>query len=328
MRSLDAVIMWVDGTDRIFQRQYNNYAGAASRQKRAHEGAGRHRDNGELKYCLRGIDHHAPWINRIHIVTAGQVPYDLDFDHPKLNLVIHSDIFPDLNVLPSFNSFAIDSCLHHIPGLSETFVRFSDDFLILNPIPEVELLGDSGEGRYYFGATVRQPDELTRDSTRYMRTLSFNRSVLQQAGLDGYRNPLHVPQLRSVETCRKIEERLAEQIGRTRAHRFRSDECLSMLYLYPHFAAAERGVALGDDGDYHHGDFINQTWSRARQALVGDSRKDWRATIQKAVADRVSFLNVNDHLGENPDPREASDYRSVLDHLFPVPASFEQQSQT
>lgn len=326
MGSIDAVVMWVDGTDAIFQRQYNNYARAASKKTRSHEGAGRHRDNGELKYCLRGIDRHAPWINRIHIVTAGQVPYDIDFDHPKLNLVIHSDIFPDLNVLPTFNSFAIDSCLHNIPELSETFVRFSDDFLILNPIPEVDLLGNSDEGRYYFGATVRHPNELAGESTHYMRTLSFNRSVLQQEGLDGYRNPLHVPQVRTIGGCRRLEERLGEYFRKTRAHRFRSDQCLSMLYLYPHYAAAERGIARGGDGEYHHGDFISQTWGKARQALVGDSRKDWRKTIGDAVSNKVSFLNVNDHLGENPDPREAGDYRRMLDELFPHPASFEKQT--
>jgi len=319
--------MWVDGKDSIFQRQYNNYAGAASKKKLAHEGTGRHRDNGELKYCLRGIDHNAPWINRIHIVTSGQVPYDLDFDHPKLNLVIHSDIFPDLNVLPTFNSFAIDSCLHNIPGLSEKFVRLSDDFLILNPISTVDLMGDSGAGRYYFGPVVRQPDELARDSTHYMRTLSFNRSILQKEALDGHRNPLHVPQVRDIGTCRSLEKRFEEHFARTRAHRFRSDQCLSMLYLYPHYVAAERDIAIGDNGDYHHGDFINQTWGKARQALVGDSRKDWRKTIGDAVVDKVYFLNVNDHLGENPDPSEATDYRRMLEGLFPIPASFEQQTQ-
>ena len=43
----------------------------------------------ELRYSLRSIDIHAPWIRHIYIVTNGQIPYWLDLDNPRISIVTH-----------------------------------------------------------------------------------------------------------------------------------------------------------------------------------------------------------------------------------------------
>ncbi len=53
-------------------------------------------------------------------------------DHPRVNVVDHRDILPP-EALPTFNSHAIESGLHKIPGLAEHFVYFNDDFLLARP---------------------------------------------------------------------------------------------------------------------------------------------------------------------------------------------------
>lgn len=93
----------------------------------------RFRDNGFLKYWFRGVEKFAPWVNKIHFVTCGQKPDWLDTSNPKLNLVSHKDIIPK-KYLPTFNSGVIERYIHRIPGLSDHFVYFNDDFYIIRPV--------------------------------------------------------------------------------------------------------------------------------------------------------------------------------------------------
>ena len=63
-------------------------------ETRAASGRARYADRGELRYSMRSLHLFAPWVRRIHLVTAGQVPDWLDADHPRVNLVDHRDLFP------------------------------------------------------------------------------------------------------------------------------------------------------------------------------------------------------------------------------------------
>ncbi|WP_412517728.1 hypothetical protein [Actinomadura madurae] len=61
-------------------------------------------------------------VRHIWLVTAGQVPGWLDVRVPGLTVVDHRDIFGGRGRLPTFNSHAIESQLHHIDGLAEHFL--------------------------------------------------------------------------------------------------------------------------------------------------------------------------------------------------------------
>lgn len=63
-------------------------------------------------------------------MTNGQIPYWLDLDCPFVTVITHSQIFPDLDHLPTFSSPAIEAHLHRIPGLSESFLYFNDDVFL------------------------------------------------------------------------------------------------------------------------------------------------------------------------------------------------------
>ena len=90
-----------------------------------------------LRYWFRGVEKFAPWVNKIHFVTCGQKPYWLNENHPKLNLVNHTDFIPS-QYLPTFNSNTIELNLHRLDKLSEHFVLFNDDVFWLQHInPEV-----------------------------------------------------------------------------------------------------------------------------------------------------------------------------------------------
>ena len=53
----------------------------------------RYNDWGTLKYSLRSVDKFAPWIRTIHLVTDGQIPYWLDLNNRRINIIAHKVCF-------------------------------------------------------------------------------------------------------------------------------------------------------------------------------------------------------------------------------------------
>ncbi|KAG8439446.1 hypothetical protein GDO86_005598 [Hymenochirus boettgeri] len=91
--------------------------------------ASRFEDNEELRYSLRSIEKHAPWVRHVFIVTNGQIPSWLNLDNPRITIITHQDIFLNTSHLPTFSSPAIESHIHRIPGLSQKFIYMNDDVM-------------------------------------------------------------------------------------------------------------------------------------------------------------------------------------------------------
>ncbi|XP_067284514.1 N-acetylglucosamine-1-phosphotransferase subunits alpha/beta isoform X1 [Pseudorasbora parva] len=91
--------------------------------------ASRFEDNEELRYSLRSIEKHAPWVRHIFIITNGQIPSWLNLDNPRVSVVTHQDIFHNQSHLPTFSSPAIETHIHQIPGLSQKFIYLNDDVM-------------------------------------------------------------------------------------------------------------------------------------------------------------------------------------------------------
>uniref|UniRef100_A0A667ZDA9 N-acetylglucosamine-1-phosphotransferase subunits alpha/beta n=1 Tax=Myripristis murdjan TaxID=586833 RepID=A0A667ZDA9_9TELE len=91
--------------------------------------ASRFEDNEELRYSLRSVERHAPWVRHIFIVTNGQIPSWLNLDNSRVTVVTHQDIFLNHSHLPTFSSPAIETHIHRIPGLSQKFIYLNDDVM-------------------------------------------------------------------------------------------------------------------------------------------------------------------------------------------------------
>lgn len=130
-QEIDFVLLWVDGSDPAWRRSFLEYLPESKRNNDV--GESRYRDWGLLPYWFRGVELFAPWVNKIHFITCGHYPEWLNLDHPKLNLVKHSDYMPS-GSLPVFNSNPIELNLHRIESLSEHFVLFNDDFFIIDKV--------------------------------------------------------------------------------------------------------------------------------------------------------------------------------------------------
>lgn len=137
---IDFVVTWVDMNDPKWKADFAKYSGRIDNSKNQYSEA-RFRDYGLLRYWFRGVDKFAPWVRKVHFVTCGQKPEWLDCSNPKLNLVDHKDYIPE-KFLPVFNSSLIEIYLHKIPGISDHFVYFNDDFYVTSPLEPARFFTD------------------------------------------------------------------------------------------------------------------------------------------------------------------------------------------
>jgi hypothetical protein len=148
---VDAVIAWVDGNDPAHRARLDACLRALDQPPRGGAAPTRFDDAGELEYCIVSLLRFAPWIRRIHVVTAGQVPpllprLQASAWGERVRLVDHAEIFAGYErFLPTFNSRAICSLLWRIEGLAERFLYLNDDFMLLRPVAQADFFGDDGK---------------------------------------------------------------------------------------------------------------------------------------------------------------------------------------
>jgi hypothetical protein len=124
---VDLVYTWVSGQDPAHRAKRDHWLTQHGLNPRVSNPDLRFVEFDELRYSLRSVERFAPWIRTIFIVTDNQVPAWLDRHSPRVRIIDHQEIFPSSDWLPSFNSSAIESQLHRIPGLAEHFLFANDD---------------------------------------------------------------------------------------------------------------------------------------------------------------------------------------------------------
>ncbi|GBG30199.1 LARGE xylosyl- and glucuronyltransferase 1 [Hondaea fermentalgiana] len=157
---VDVVYTWVNGSDpdhvaaRLQVIPQEAFQGSMDvgegRSVSVKDLAHRFRDYGRastLLFSLRSIRAHAPWVRRIYIVVAGkQRPAWMNLeaaaaDDTNIHFISHETLFAQhdgaapghplaADALPTFNSCAIESQLHRIPGLAACYMYLNDDFLL------------------------------------------------------------------------------------------------------------------------------------------------------------------------------------------------------
>ncbi len=148
---VDAVVAWVDGNDPAHRAKLDACLRALGQPPRGGAAPTRFDDAGEIEYCLVSLLRFAPWLRRIHVVTAGQVPPVLPRLQAsawgeRIRLVDHAEIFAGYErFLPTFNSRAICSMLWRIDGLAERFLYLNDDFMLLRPLAQADFFADDGK---------------------------------------------------------------------------------------------------------------------------------------------------------------------------------------
>lgn len=130
--NIDIVIPWVDPSDIQWQKDKALYSNKPlildSKEEKYY------RDWNTLLYLFRSIDVNMPWVNKIHFITYGHLPQWLNTSNPKLIVHNHSSFFKEGHAFPVFSSDAIEMNIGNLPDLSEKFIYFNDDEIVVKPV--------------------------------------------------------------------------------------------------------------------------------------------------------------------------------------------------
>ncbi|WP_017558467.1 stealth conserved region 3 domain-containing protein [Nocardiopsis baichengensis] len=258
---VDAVVTWVDGTDPAWRRRFSA-ALAGHGGGGGADGALENRFSGaeELRYTLRSIAMFAPWVRRVHVVTDDQVPPWLDAAHPDVRVVDHREVFAPAD-LPTFNSHAIESRLHRIPGLAEHFLYLNDDMFLGRPVGPEAFFAGNGAPRFFPSATAVPFGAPSAEEPAFFAAQKNNRALLERAfGRAPVFAMRHAPYALRRSVLQELEERFPEEFAATAAARFRGPTDLSPVPLHHYYAhltgrawpgsVAYTYVDLGDPGQH------------------------------------------------------------------------------
>ena len=278
---VDVVYTWVDGSDPEWDAAREQRIAGLEGTARTREASGRARfiSRDELRYSLRSVHLFAPWVRTIYLVTSGQVPAWLDREHPGVTVVPHAEIMP-AEALPTFNSHAIETSLHHIPGLAEHWLYFNDDFFVGRPIRPEALFSPAGLSSVFFAQSTIGLTDLP-DSPPWLRAAWNNRRLLQETFGAVTTNALaHAPYAVRTSVLAEIEERFAEVVARTTRAPFRSDTDISTLSSFAQHYGLLTGNAYAAEADTV---FVN----------IANSDLDWQ--LSQLLLRGQDFYCLGDH---------------------------------
>jgi glycosyltransferase involved in cell wall biosynthesis len=245
---IDAVYTWVDRDDPSWiERKNALITSRGGAPVPAADSDARIRGRDELRYSLRSLDMFAPWIRRIFIVTDDQVPNWLDTSNPRIQMVSHKELFGSRGALPTFNSHAIESQLHHINGLSEHFLYLSDDIFFGRPASPDQYFASNGHSMFFRSSapipmTPAGPDDdaniAAAKNGRDIIARMFGRTALKTYG--------RTPHSLRVSVLSEMSQALSEDFARNAASQLRSAEDVAIpSWLHHEYAYLTGRAAPG-----------------------------------------------------------------------------------
>ncbi|WP_247254117.1 stealth conserved region 3 domain-containing protein [Pseudomonas moorei] len=240
---IDAVYTWVDSRDPEWKNAWQREFPAKSYD------ADRYSSHDELRFSLRSLGKYAPWLNRIYVVSNCSPPEWLSVKHSVIEWVRHEEIFPDPAVLPTFNSHAIESCLHRIKGLSENFIYFNDDFFLGQPCLPGDFFDEYGRAIAYFEQHgLAYPEKISVETPDYIIATKNSSQLLHELfQLRPRRLHKHVPYALIRSVLEELECRFDEAFEATRRSKLRSGGDINVAsFLCPHYSCAT-GRAVSAD---------------------------------------------------------------------------------
>ncbi|MFF7645832.1 stealth conserved region 3 domain-containing protein [Streptomyces canus] len=306
---VDVVYTWVDGHDPAWRERRAACAGRAYHEEA--DNAARYLNRDELRYSLRSLRQYAPWVRTIYLVTDDQVPAWLDTGAAGLRVIGHKEIFSDPSLLPTFNSHAIESQLHHIDGLAEHFLYFNDDVFLGRPVIPQDFFLANGLTKFFPSPVLIPPGEPTPLDVPVAAAGKNNRTLIEAAfGTVISQKMKHTPHALKRSVLYEMEARFAEQHQATAGHRFRSLDDLSFVSSLHHYYAFHTARAVPAHLRYAYLDVSHPALTTRLAALL-------------ARRDRQAFC-LNDTVSDEQelDTRQTL-ITAFLAAYFPIPTPYE-----
>lgn len=246
---IDVVYTWVNHQDKAWQVMYRAACDARPEDVSEHESANtlaRFQNRNELLYSIKSVKKYAPWVRNIFVVSNCEMPVVLA-DDGQVRWVSHEDIFPDISVLPNFNSRAIETNLHHIEGLSEHFLYFNDDFFLCRSVSKDDFFAPDGKV-FVFPSKHDMPYEKPGVLSPFEHgALNACRLITEDSGYVPQKRLHHAPYVLTRSSLYELESSYQALIDATRTHRFRDNSDIPLATsLHAYYAVAHQRGELRD----------------------------------------------------------------------------------
>jgi hypothetical protein len=309
---IDVVYTWVDGSDPCWRAKKDTalVSGMHRRNRRACDTA-RYANRDELRYSLRSLWMHADFVRHVYLVTDEQVPSWLDTSHPKVSIVDHREIFGDAGRLPTFNSQAIETRLHHIDGLSEHYLYLNDDVMFGRRVTAETFFHANGLSKFFPSRAQLPLGPPTVDDSPVDAAGKNNRELLRERfGRLVTQKLKHTPHAQRRSVLLEMEEVFPDELKRTSASQFRSHDDLSLAASLYHWYAYLTGRAVPGEISYDYFNLAARDLAPRLRTLLARRHRD------------VFCLNDTDVEARDLDQQHETVSRFLREY-FPDPSPFE-----
>ncbi|WP_404351016.1 stealth family protein [Phycicoccus jejuensis] len=312
---VDVVYTWVDGSDPAWlerkARTLEARGGDAGELHALATNPSRFVSRDELRFSMRSLDMYADWVRHVYLVTDDQVPEWLDTDNPRVTVVSHRELFGDRGRLPTFNSHAIETQLHHIEGLSEQYLYLNDDVFFARPVSPTHFFVANGLSTFHMSKAKIGLGHPSAEDAPVMSAAKRNRDLLAGAyGVTIANKFWHVPHALRRSTMTDLEQRFADEFRATSCAQFRSPMDLSVAASLGHYYGYLTGRAVPGRLRYFYADIAKDDTPARLTGLLDERNFD------------VFCLNDHDSSGMDP-AAQAKIVRNFLQAYFPLKSSFE-----
>lgn len=281
---IDAVFTYVNGSDPVFIESIRAFGGID---------VARVRDMGQLKYAMRSVFMHAPYVRNFIVVVSDkerQVPDWLDASHPRIRIVEHKEIWDNVTNLPSFNSQCIEWSLMNIPGLSDKFLYLNDDFAIWQGLKLSTILPN--DDNYLVWEAWEAPASEKQAGDTYGKSLAYmTKRFDEKYGIKKKRRTAsHVPLLLDKKLLQEIKQEFKEEIDTMFAKKpFRTAHGVQFQFTYQQYIRHHKPYYRASDSDDH-----------VHFASFGNSLVRNNMTFNKLEDNPRQFIVLQDHFNGNP----------------------------
>ncbi len=262
---VDAVITWVDGDDPAHRAKREFYLDN-KKELNSKKSRLRYGQVNEIEFVVKSILKYAKFVRNIFIVTDNQIPAFLQNTNlakknfPTVSIVDHKTIFEgNEHFLPTFSSRAIESLLYKTPNLSEHFLYFNDDSMLLNETKVTDFF--SGNKPVLRGVWTPFYEDIWHKKARFFLTKMTKKNPVDNShgykkgqqtiarilGFSNYLRIHHTVSALRKSTFDKYYRKHPELLERNIKHRFRHPETYIIQSLSNHLEIKNNNYVLKKD---------------------------------------------------------------------------------
>ena len=197
-----------------------------------------------------------------------------------MTVVPHAEIMP-ADALPTFNSHAIETSLHHIPGLAEHWLYFNDDFFLGRPLRPEALFSPAGLSSVFFARSRRSGSATCPTRRRGSRRRGTTGACSSTPSARS--RPTRSPTRRTPSAprcCARSSSGSRDVVEATTRSPFRSDTDISTLSSFAQHYGLLTGTAYAAEADT---EFVN----------IANPDLDWQ--LSQLLLREQDFFCLGDH---------------------------------